>query len=486
MALLSEKKRRRQNGGGDARSSLRFDPAEWDRCVADAAHFTNEHVQIDEPQGGDVTVVPFRLWPAQAQALLRLVAERLLIILKARQLGITWLCCAYALWLCIFKPGQVVLLFSKGALEAYELARRIRAIYLRLPLWMRRHNPLVKDNLSELQWSNGSRVQSLAATRSAGRSFTASLVLMDEAAFMLWADELYTALKPTIDGGGQLFVVSTANGEQGLFHKLWKDAVKGLNNFATLFLSWRARPGRDDAWRARVAAEALSSLVDLQEYPGTAEEAFQATSVDRFLASIALWDACQETLPPLDGHTPCILGIDAGESNDAFATVIVSRHPSRVGVVSARYARAYVPEPGQPLDFDAIEKDIRDLCARYAVTELTYDPMLLGQMIRRLKQKPVTVYTPFPQGAARLEADKKLLDAILQRQITHGGDETLREHLDNADKKVDDEGRRLRIVKREYAKKIDLAVALSMAAHRAEMLLPEPQEPEESYGYQTF
>jgi hypothetical protein len=431
-----------------------------------------------------VTIVPFKLWPAQAEALLRLASERLLIILKARQLGITWLCCAYALWMCMFKPGQVVLLFSKGALEAYELNRRIRAMYLRLPYWMRKRNALVKDNLSELAWANNSRVQSLAATRSAGRSFTASLVLMDEAAFMQWADELYTALKPTIDGGGQLFVVSTANGEQGLFHKLWKDAVKRLNNFATLFLSWRARPGRDEAWRARVASEALSALVDLQEYPGTAEEAFQSTSVDRFLPAIALWDVCEEKLPPLDAHTPCILAMDAGESNDTFATAIVSRHPTRPNVVAVRYARAYVPLGGRPLDFDAIEQDVRELCKSHAVTELTYDPMLLGQMIRRLKEKPVTTYTPFPQGARRLEADKQLLDAILQRQITHDGNPQLREHLDNADKKVDDEGRRLRIVKREYTKKIDLAVALSMAAMRADLILPEPDEAEESYGYQ--
>lgn len=457
---------------------------EWDKCGIDAAYFTDEYVQIDEPQGGDLTVVPFKLWPAQAESLGRLVAERLLIILKARQLGITWLCCAYALWLCMFKRGQVVLLFSKGALEAYELARRIRVMYLRLPLWMRHRNPLVKDNFSEMAWANGSRIQSLAATRTAGRSFTASLVLMDEAAFMQWATELYTALKPTIDGGGQLFVVSTANGEQGLFHKLWAGATESLNNFATLFLSWRARPERDEAWRARVAAEALSSAVDLQEYPGTAEEAFQATSVDRFLSDIALWDVCREELPPLDGNTPCVLAMDAGESNDTFATVIVSRHPARPNVVAVRYARAYVPVGGQPLDFDAIEQDIRNLCKEHAVTELTYDPMLLGQMIRRLKEKPVTVYTPFPQGAQRLEADKQLLDAILQRQITHDGNAQLREHLDNADKKVDDEGRRLRIVKREYAKKIDLAVALSMATKRADLILPEIEEPEESYGYQ--
>ena len=54
----------------------------------------------------------------------------------------------------------------------------------------------------EIEWANGSRVKSLPATRHAGSSWTASLVIMDEAAKIQWANDLYTALKPTIDGGG--------------------------------------------------------------------------------------------------------------------------------------------------------------------------------------------------------------------------------------------------------------------------------------------
>jgi hypothetical protein len=457
----------------------------------DCARFIDEQIKIDEPQGGDVTVIPFKLWPAQSEALTKLLTSRLLIILKARQLGVTWLCCAYALWLCLFKPGQVVLLFSKGAVEAYELARRIREMYSRLPESLRLARPLLKDNLSELTWANGSRIQSLAATRSAGRSFTASLVLMDEAAFMQWATELYTALKPTVDGGGQLFIVSTANGEHGFFHKLWTEAEEGINHFTTLFLSWRARPDRDDEWRARVSAEALSSVVDLQEYPNLPIEAFQSSETEGFLPSIALWDACMDTsLPPLDGHTSVVLAMDAGESSDTFATLLVSAHPSRERVLAVRYVRVYVPKR-EVLDFDAIEEDIRDLCKRYAVREIVYDPMLLGQMMRRLATPGRKVHTPlqsFPQGAQRLEADRLLFDLILQRRITHNGDKDLRAHLENADRKLERDGRTLRIIKRSHALKIDAAVALSMAVYRASTFRVDRYAENEntSWGYRSF
>lgn len=198
--------------------------------------------------------------------------------------------------------------------------------------------------------------------------------------------------------------------------------------------------------------------------------------IDAFLPDIALWDACyDDALPPLDAHTPVILALDAGESSDTFATVLLSQHPTRPGVVAARYARAYVPQGG-PLDFDAIERDLRDLGARYAVSAVVYDPMLLGQMVRRLKLRTAThppfpaPFHPFPQGAARLEGDKGLYDLVTQRRLAHDGNPDLRAHVGNANKRIDADGRKLRIVKREHAKKIDLCVALAMGAARADLL----------------
>lgn len=227
--------------------------------------------------------MPFHLWPAQVRVMWALMSVRLLIILKARQLGISWICCWYALWLCLFQPGKVVLLFSKGQDEANELLRRIKDLYDRLPDWMRQAGPvLTKDNTEELVWSNGSRIRSLPASKGAGRGHTASLVILDEAAFLLFADQLFTALKPTIDAGGQLVIISTANGIGNLFHQLWTKAVSGLNAFTTIFLPWWARPGRDAAWYAAQLAEYTDPQMVKQEYPASATEAFLVSGRTRF------------------------------------------------------------------------------------------------------------------------------------------------------------------------------------------------------------
>lgn len=227
--------------------------------------------------------MPFRLWPAQVGLAWTLMSTRLVVILKARQLGISWLCCAYALWHCLFQPGKTALLYSQGQDEANELLRRIKFLYQSVPDWLRPSIPAVtQDNTTLVEWSNGSRIRSLPATQKAGRSHTASLVVMDEAAFLQWGQQLYTALKPTIDGGGQLIVLSTANGVGGLFHTLWTKAVEGLNGFTTVFLPWWSRPGRDRAWyEARVREESDPQRVK-QEYPESAGEAFLVSGRPRF------------------------------------------------------------------------------------------------------------------------------------------------------------------------------------------------------------
>lgn len=186
--------------------------------------------------------------------------------------------------------------------------------------------------------------------------------------------------------------------------------------------------------------------------------------VGRFLPSMALWDACRDDdLPQLSPHEPCVLAIDAGEANDTFACGLISAHPRDRERIAVRQSRAYVPD-GAVLDFDAIEADLRAWIARYAVQELVYDPMLMGQIVRRLAG--IVRCEPFGQGQARLEADKGLFDLITTRRFAHDGDAQLRQHVDNANRKMDADGRRMRIVKRQKALKIDLCVMLSMGCAR--------------------
>lgn len=187
-------------------------------------------------------------------------------------------------------------------------------------------------------------------------------------------------------------------------------------------------------------------------------------TAQHLLEHITLWDACQEALPPLRRDEPMVLAADAGVIDDNFGLVGVTRHPSRHEHVAVRYARRWEPRGG-PIDFDEVEQEIERLCREHSIVQLTYDSYQLHQMMSGLLNRGVCWTDSFGQQTERLEGDKQLRDLILQRRIAHDGDQDLRQHIANADRKMDADNR-LRIVKRAQGLKIDLAVTLAMAAKR--------------------
>lgn len=253
---------------------------EWLKCSASAVYFIENYVQIESPERR--AWVPFHLWPAQREALVTMARARRLYVLKARQLGLTWLSVSYALWLMLFRPPAVILLFSLREAEAQLLAKRLRGIYAHLPPWLR-CRAVVEESAATWALSNGSRAHAFS-TR-AGRSYTGTLALVDEADFVPNLAEFLNAVKPTVDGGGQLLCVSTADKAQPLspFKRLFRAAGSGHAESAALFLPWSARPDRSHAWYERVRSEMRAqrgSDDDLfQEYPATAEEALRVRSL---------------------------------------------------------------------------------------------------------------------------------------------------------------------------------------------------------------
>lgn len=269
--------------------ALAFDPAdEWLACTIEPTYLCHKYCIIDDAQNSATGLAPFHLWDYQVTMMDLLnpsseTHQNKIIALKARQLGMSWVCCAYALWLCLFNPNKFVLIMSKGSVEASEMVSRISNLYKRLPEWLKAKCPkLVKDNMEYLEWSNGSRVMSLAATKDAGSGFTASLLILDEFAKMLFAEETYTAVKPTIDGGGQIVVISTAKGVGNTFNTLWENAEAGDSDFYPFFLPWHVRPGRDQAWYDKTLSGFSDPDKMLQEYPATPLEAFLASGRARF------------------------------------------------------------------------------------------------------------------------------------------------------------------------------------------------------------
>lgn len=271
------------------------------------------------------------LWPAQVEVADTLQERRLVIMLKARQLGMSWLAAGFALWLMLFRPAATVLLFSKRDDEAVHLLSfRLRGMYQRLPDWMRCRRVVV-DNSHELQLSNGSLA--LAFPTTGGRSYTATLAVVDEADHCDNLEELLDAVKPTVDAGGRLVLLSTVDKSrpESPFKRIYKAARARENSYAPLFLPWTARPERSQEWYDDVRRDVLARSGSLDslyaEYPATDFEALAPRSSDRRFAAEWLHRSDGTTVAPVVGG-PAVTGLVVWAAPRPGASYVIGADPA--------------------------------------------------------------------------------------------------------------------------------------------------------------
>lgn len=224
----------------------------------------------------DGAAVRYQRWPHLMATAARWQHGGHEIVLKARQLGLSWLAAAYALWVALRQPGAMVLLISQTEDDAHELMRKVQFIYdhLRIDRWVLPE--VARRNTEDFELLNGSQIHCVPSTARGGRGFTATLVIVDEAAHHLFAAANWLAYAPTALDVGQILLLSTANGPTGFFADRYRAAeARPSGQFHAEFIGALARPDRDDAWyeRARDSFEGIPALFP-QEYPLTPGDAF--------------------------------------------------------------------------------------------------------------------------------------------------------------------------------------------------------------------
>ena len=261
--------------------TMRTQLNDWLMAKSSPELFLEQWALITDPQ--EMGTFPFLLWDFQKELVGKFQESKFLIVLKARQLGISWLVAGYALWLAMFHENANILMLSKGEKEAGQLLLKARFIYDHLPLhlqakklkWNDSQVVFAGNRLSEKRWSQGSRITALPATKEAARSETATVVIADEWAFHPYAEDNFIAFQPTIDRGGRLIAVSTANGIGTFFHGVWSKAELQENDFIPIFLPWYLHPERDEDWYQRTRKNYPEGTQKwFQEYPANTAEAF--------------------------------------------------------------------------------------------------------------------------------------------------------------------------------------------------------------------
>jgi len=208
-----------------------------------APHYYTKYVKIRHPKAG---LVKCELFSWQLDAMRIFTKNRFVCVLKSRQIGCSSLVQLYSLWLVNFFKGQEVLILSKSDREAKKHIKFIKEYYESLPFWLKSKVVKSNDHCLELSLTGNlvgtSSVTAVPSSPEIGRSFSASLLIIDEAAFIPKIEDIWQAVSPTIATGGSCIVISTPKQVNSWFHHLWTGAVKKENDFYPLKVHWSQLP----------------------------------------------------------------------------------------------------------------------------------------------------------------------------------------------------------------------------------------------------
>ncbi|KQU81289.1 terminase [Ensifer sp. Root31] len=360
----------------------------------------------------------------------------------------------------------------------------------------------------------GANFRAMSADGRVAHGYTPSFALMDE--IHAWPKrDLWEAIKSGLVKvpNSLLMVISTAGrGQQnlafdffGYARKVQRGEIDNPSWLPILFETPRDADWLDeDLWHSVNPGlrYGYPDLEGLREYAREAREqpsersTFQQLCLNMWLDGSAdpfvdmlVYDEGNfpVDIDDLEGQ-PCWLAVDLSSVNDL--TVIVACwgnsedgyivHPwffcpadnlrgraDRDGVPYPDWAEEeYItPTPGNVIDYRFVEDRIRELCARFEVREIAFDPHMAKPILNSLLEDNFPAVEMRQGWVTMAPAIKELERAILGRRFRHGGHPILRWNFENIVVHVDTAGNKA-FHKGKSKDRIDGAVAAAMAVSR--------------------
>lgn len=319
------------------------------RLANDLPYFARHCLKILDSSGA---LVPFIFTPEQVhthnllEKQLRELGRIRATILKARQLGISTYIAARFLHKAMFNAGQSVYILSHEADSTEELFEKVQVMYEYMPEQIRRkaerftQRDLAMDNKSDYTVAT-------AGASNPGRGQTNQFFHGSEVAFYQNPESIKTGALQTVHEipGTEIILESTANGPAGFFYNTVQSAIKAEGPYMNIFLPWHHHAAyTSDApindvteeekllqdiygltngqlsWR-RAKIQLLGESLFKQEFPMTAEEAFQMSG-DSLIDSLKLQAAGSAQIKSEDYRSfPIIRGVDPAYSVDRIGDV---------------------------------------------------------------------------------------------------------------------------------------------------------------------
>lgn len=395
---------------------------------------------------GVVQIAPFRFNAAQRYIHKRIEEQRARVgwvramILKGRQQGASTYTEGRFYWKTSMNKGEKTFIMTHEGQATQNLFDMVDRYHKNVPVHVKPH--VGRDNSRTLEFDrlDSSYQVATAGSKGAGRSATLTNVHGSEVAFWENGDLHLAGLFQAVAlaKGTEVILESTANGVGDVFHKQWQMAERGESDFQAIFVPWywqdeyrRPLPldfyvnghpesspegelteleyqeayGLDDEqvyWRRMKIAE-LGGGEDgfylfQQEYPATADEAFQSSASGNTLIKRKFVARARKNDVASTGSL--IIGVDPGGEGE---------NGDPTGIIRRRGRRAF--DASQFTKMNTMQ--IVALCARLISNErplkMFIDVGGLGRgIVDRLLELPVAqgIVVPVNFGEAALDPDE--------------------------------------------------------------------------------
>ena len=217
------------------------------KCSKDVVYFCEKYIKIVSIDEG---LMPYQPYDYQKNIMRTVDVNRFVICKMPRQTGKTTTMVAVMMHYALFNPDFNIAILANKAATSREILSRLQLAYENLPWFLQQG--IVEWNKGNIELENGSKIFASSTSASAVRGMSINLVYLDEFAFVpaTVQDEFFSSVYPTISSGktSRVLITSTPNG-MNMFYKLWHDAEKGFNDYATVSVNWWDVPGRDEKWK---------------------------------------------------------------------------------------------------------------------------------------------------------------------------------------------------------------------------------------------
>lgn len=305
------------------------------------------------------------------------------LVEKSRDVGATWLCCSYSVWLWLFVPGAAIGWGSRKELlvdrigAPDSLFEKMRMIIRSLPAWMLPEGFSMKAHATRMKIINPANGATITGESgdNIGRGGRSMVYFKDESAHYERAERIEAALGDNTD---VQIDISSVRGSASVFYRrrlageTWQPGKAMPKGKTRVFVfDWRDHPGKSQEWynlrRSRAETEGLLYIF--------------AQEVDRdYLASMD-----KILIPPMwvkaaiDAHKK--LGFD--EKGDRIAALDVADEGGDKNALAVRFGVVLKRcDEWAEGDTGATTRRSMNICKETGVREFYYDSIGVGAGVK--------------------------------------------------------------------------------------------------------